>query len=83
MRVEEIIMAFLCAYAANPQALTLVKRYSIQRNRLRIIAGTQSGETALMIAAMRGHIDVIKVLLEYKANVNHRTSVRVQYVKIS
>ena len=35
----------------------------------------QSGWTAVMIACENGHLDIVRVLIEKQANVNHRNKV--------
>ena len=40
-----------------------------------IIICTQDGWTAVMIACVNGHLDIVHVLVEKQANVNHRTKV--------
>ena len=40
-----------------------------------IIICTQDGWTAVMIACVNGHLDIVRVLVEKQANVNHRTKV--------
>ena len=38
------------------------------------------GDTALMAASSRGHLECATVLLKYKADVNHQNKVRLFYV---
>ena len=48
-----------------------VARHLIEQPGLNIEARNPAGETALMLAAIRGHLDLVQRLLERRAQVNH------------
>ena len=60
----------------NVMIISFFLHYFIQTIIKIIIVTMQSGETALMIAAEKGHTEVVEALLEYNVDINMRDHVR-------
>lgn len=59
----------------NVMIISFFLHYFIQTIIKIIIVTMQSGETALMIAAEKGHTEVVEALLEYNVDINMRDHV--------
>ena len=73
LEIVEILLEHKAGIEIQTQVLLCVENFQFHNSTI----CTQSGWTAVMIACENGHLDIVRVLVEKQANINHRNKVSI------